>query len=315
MKTFFCFLLIGFGQFGYCQDTTFFDNNWKVCDKRNAAFYRVVVPNEGLFGFRNYYINNVLQMSGQSTLKDSLVKQGEFDYYNEKGDLIESAKFLNNVKQGKSMQFFDNGKIKRVTNFVNGDFNGETIYYNSNGVLIGRGQAKDNYWYGKWEKYNDDGTFLTYLYYDDNYAFSEIGVKASTPNYIWIYFDKKEDDSLITYLCRPVNDKINALNKYSEAPDINIFIPKEEIKYKHHSSQFDYKFTINDTSLIIKNVKMDQYVARNNSFYTHFFIDVNSRFKDFTIAISVKEAKFSFYEPIINEFVNNLSFVMIAGLK
>jgi antitoxin component YwqK of YwqJK toxin-antitoxin module len=129
-------------------------------------------------------------MEGQSSAKDSIFKQGDFKYYNEKGTLIEQTSFINNVREGKSTQFFDDGKPKRITNFENGIFNGETSYYNSKGILIGKGLSKDNYWYGKWEKYNDDGSFLTHLFYDDNFVFNEINLKTSTPNHIWVYFDK-----------------------------------------------------------------------------------------------------------------------------
>lgn len=306
MKFLFSILFFVIAHLSFSQNTTYYDINWKVCEKKNAAFYRVVLPSENLFEVKDYYINNTLQMTGLSTKKDSLVKQGKFSFYNEKGILIEATQFVDNIKQGKSTTFFDNGQIRRITNFVDDAFNGETIYYNSKGIMIGKGQAKDNYWYGKWEKYNDDGS-ITYLYYDDKHNFEEIGVKASTPKHIWAYFDKKEDDSLITYLCRPVNDKQKALNKFSESPDIQIFIPKVKKESNIDLSQFDYKFSINDASLKINKIKMNKNIESNNSLYRYFFIDVSAKTNYFTIAISVKETQFSFYESIITEFINNLT--------
>jgi hypothetical protein len=309
MKIILFVFFIALTQLLYGQDTIFYDNDWKVAKKTNASFYRIVLASQGAFVVKDYYINNVLQMTGQSSLRDSLVMQGEFNYYNEKGSLVETTNFLNNVKQGKSISYFDNGQLKRVTHFVNGDFNGETIYYTSNGVMIGKGEAKDNYWYGKWESYKGDGSFSHYLYYDEKYIFNDIRVNVSTPSHIWIYFDKKEEDSLITYLCRPVNDKINALNKYTDAPDVNIFIPKHKTGLNQPSSQFDYMFSIKDTSLQIGRVKMREHVSLNNSFYTYFFIDVLSKYKNFTIAITAKESKFPIYESVVKEFINNLTLV------
>jgi len=306
MKYFFSILSFVITHLSFSQTTTYYDANWKACEKKNAAFYRVVSPSKNLFEVKDYYINNTLQMSGYSSKKDSLVHQGKFNFYNEKGILIETTQFADDVKQGKSVSYFDNGQIKRTTNYVNGAFNGETIYYNSNGIMIGKGLAKDNYWYGKWEKYNDDGSFMTNLYYDDHYNFKEIGVTASTPNHIWIYFDKTEEDSLITYLCRPVNSKQKATDKFSEAPDVQIFIPKTK-KETTNSTQFDYKFTINDPSLKIIKVKMNKNVESNNNLYRYFFIDITSKTNSFTVAISVKETKFPFYESILAEFVNNLT--------
>ncbi|WET03442.1 hypothetical protein [Flavobacterium sp. YJ01] len=308
MKFLFSILSFVIAHLSFSQTTTFYDTNWKVCEKKNAAFYRVVSPSANLFEVKDYYINNTLQMAGYSTKKDSLIKQGKFNFYNDKGILIETTQFVDNIKQGKSFLYFDNGQIKRATNFVNDAFNGETIYYNSNGIMIGKGLAKDNYWYGKWEKYNDDGSFMTNIYYDDKYSFDEISVKASTPNHIWIYFDKTKEDSLITYLCRPVNNKQDASNKFSEAPDVQIFIPNTKKEPTNTSSQFDYKFSINDPSLKITKVKMDKNVEGNNGLYRYFFIDVTSKINSFTIAISVKETRFPFYESILTEFVNNLTF-------
>ncbi|MBZ4034790.1 hypothetical protein K6T82_08430 [Flavobacterium sp. 17A] len=310
MKFFFSVLSFVIAHLSFSQTTTFYDADWKVCEKKNAAFYRVVSPSANLFEVKDYYINNTLQMTGYSTKKDSLVRQGKFNFYNEKGILIETTPFVNNIKQGKSFSYFDNGQIRRATNYVNDAFNGETSYYNAKGILIGKGLAKDNYWYGKWKKYNDDGSFMTNIYYDDKYTFDEINVKASTPNHIWIYFDKTEEDSLITYLCRPVNDKQNAINKFSEAPDVEIYIPKEKKEPNPTSTQFDYKFSINDPALKITKVKMDKNVESNNNLYRYFFIDVSSKTNSFTIGISVKEAKFPFYESILEEFVNNLKVEM-----
>jgi antitoxin component YwqK of YwqJK toxin-antitoxin module len=194
----------------HSQDTTFFNSDWKPCKKDTASFYRVVSENGSLFKISDFYITNIIQMQGQSSVKDSLFKQGDFYYYNNKGVLIENSSFINNIKEGKSTQYFENGKPKRITNFKNGSFNGETFYYNSKGILIGKGFAKDNYWYGKWEKYNDDGSFLTNLFYDDKFIFKELNLKTSTPHHIWLYFDKVENDSLIKYLCRPTNSKSDA---------------------------------------------------------------------------------------------------------
>ena len=128
----------------YSQDTTYFDSDWKLCKKDMASFYRIILQYGSLFQVSDYYISNVLQMQGKSSVKDSIFKQGNFNYYNEKGILIEQTSFVNNIKEGKSTQFFENGKPKRITNFKCGIFNGETVYYNSNGIIIGKGLANNN---------------------------------------------------------------------------------------------------------------------------------------------------------------------------
>ena len=295
-------------SFCYSQDTTYFNSDWKICKKDRASFYRVISQKENLFQVSDFYITTVLQMQGQSSVKDSIFKQGDFYYYNEKGNLIELTTFVDNIKQGKSTQYFENGKPKRITNFTNGDFNGETMYYNSNGILIGKGLAKDNYWYGKWEKYNDDGSFFTNLFYDDKFIFKEIGLKVSTPNHIWVYFDKVENDTLIKYLCRPTNSKSNALFKFSGAPDVNIVMPKNNQKdISNGRSQFDYKYNINDSSLFIKNVEVVEHVPIKDQFYKYVYVDIIAKTISFEIVIGVNEEKFDFYEPIINEFISNIS--------
>src|SRR5688572_23270938 len=253
-------------SYGYSQvDTLFFDKNWKACKKENAAFYRTNLEKGNLFEVNDFYMNNVLQMKGQSSYKDSLFRQGDFYYYNVSGNLIETVTYIDNLRHGKSIQYFDNGKIKRITNFTNGDFNGETIYYNSKGILIGKGLSKDNYWYGKWEKYNDDGSFLTYLFYDDKFTFDEIGVKVSTPNTIWLFFDKVENETTIKYLCRPTNHKYEALAKFSEAPDVHIIVPKKPVRETNlEEPRLDYTFKIYDTSINIDNVEIVKHVPVND---------------------------------------------------
>jgi hypothetical protein len=294
--------------YSHSQDTLYFNSSWAKCEKQNADYYRVIKPKDGIYEIQDFYRSNILQMRGYSSFKDSLFKQGEFNYYNEKGMLTEVVLFIDNVKNGKSSQYFDNGKTKRITNFVNGNFNGETIYFNLNGIIIGKGQAKDNYWFGKWEKFNDDGSFMTYLFYDDKFEFNEIGIKTFTPNNIWVYFDKIETDTSVRYFCRPVNSKNNAIAKFTEAPDVTVIIPKgksNDFKILSEGS-FDYKFNVKDTGIKIENVELVKHIPIKNSFFFYYYIDLISKLKKFEIIIAVNEDKFEFYEEIINEFISNL---------
>ena len=95
-----------FTSFIYCQekkDTVYFDEDWSICEQPVAAYYRVCELNKDSIFFykgeiKDYYKDGKLAVSGD--YGETGAKNGEFIFYNEKGNVIRKGDFLNNVMMG-----------------------------------------------------------------------------------------------------------------------------------------------------------------------------------------------------------------------
>lgn len=149
------------------DETTFFDSNWKVTNRKSAVYYRPLVDMvDGLYSVKNYYSsNNQLQMEGYATnVNDNnatfigkvvyYFESGEVDYlmYYNKGVLKQA---LDKNKNGYTKIGFFNGRNKPV--FVVDKFGKITeINYSKNGYIK---DVKWNYISALKKKYNQYYSF------------------------------------------------------------------------------------------------------------------------------------------------------------
>lgn len=111
-------ILICFGKNSFSQDLTdtiYFDNNWAICEKEAASYYRV-----GMLRIKGiaFYVGETTDhfMNGQLQMKAT---------YDDNGNL-----------QGNASIYYENGKKKAEGNFTNGIMTGNWNYYDGSGALL-----------------------------------------------------------------------------------------------------------------------------------------------------------------------------------
>lgn len=318
------------------QNLIYINSSGKTCIKNEAVFYRTITPFKKLYKFENYYISGKIQMVGFSVTKDSLFKVGKFTYLKEDGTNDTIVNYKNNIENGEyklfypanaikeigtyknglltgeNFQYFENGKIKRISYFKKGKYNGKMIYFNKNGIKIGEGQAKEDTWIGKWEKYDDNGVFLTNLFYSDRFKFKEGRLKIETPNHIWMYYPREEEDSNYNYFCRLTNIKNTPKIYLNDSPEIYITIPKQGENFSINNlkiddkDKYDYILNIKDSKINIYNTFLTKSNSDNNKEYSKIYIELLIENQIVLIKIKVLSEKLNDYESAIKEFITNM---------
>lgn len=134
------------------DETTFFDSNWKVTNRKSAVYYRPFVEMvDGLYHVKDYYAsNNQLQMEGYANemINENIKFEGKVVYYYETGKVDNEA-------------YYDKGILKQL---IDNDKNGYTR------VVFYKGEKEsvfDTKNYGKVIeiKYSENG-FIEYLKWD-----------------------------------------------------------------------------------------------------------------------------------------------------
>lgn len=137
-----------FTSFIFCQekkDTIYFDEDWSICEQPIAEYYRVCNLNtDSIFFYKgevkDYYKDGKLAVSGD--YGETGTKNGEFIFYNEKGNITRKGNYLNNNMMG-DWYFYDSlGNLKAqffcktaldFTPILLIDNNNDTILKNGNG--------------------------------------------------------------------------------------------------------------------------------------------------------------------------------------
>jgi hypothetical protein len=130
------------------KDTIFFDEDWSICEKPVAEYYRVCVLNKtekDVFytgNVKDYYIDGSLEMTGYYS--EFGIKNGDFIFYNKKGVVIKQGNFLNNEMMGDwfyydsthklQAQFFCRSSLDFVPIFLINN-NNETVVKDGNGTF------------------------------------------------------------------------------------------------------------------------------------------------------------------------------------
>jgi antitoxin component YwqK of YwqJK toxin-antitoxin module len=133
----------------FCQekkDTIFFDEDWSICEKPVAAYYRVCELNKSKAIFykgdvKDYFIDGSIEMTGH--YNKSGYKEGEFTFYNNKGQLIIKGQYLNNEMSGRWFFYDSNGRLTVEFYCKNtNDFVPVTIVNSNNDTLLKNGTGK-----------------------------------------------------------------------------------------------------------------------------------------------------------------------------
>jgi TonB family protein len=159
LKLFFLLFFTNFflNTYIFSQDTTFnyLNKDWKKCKKIEATYYRKLYKNNNLWMVEDYYISGQIQMTGSYLKKNMKVREGDFIYYYEDGQISTKYHITKNLFNGNYMKYYENGVISREGKYVQDLLEGEWITYYKNGNVKSLEEYKnskyngDCYWYFK----------------------------------------------------------------------------------------------------------------------------------------------------------------------
>ncbi len=123
--------------------TEFFDEDWKLCAKTKAAYYRLVTfkaPNIPAGKIRDFYISGELQNEFEALYlraDEPLTNfyHGENKLYTEEGDLSRITQYVNNKRQGPASTYFSNGQKSEEYAYDDDELDGPYIQYDSDGHI------------------------------------------------------------------------------------------------------------------------------------------------------------------------------------
>ena len=141
--------------------TTYYDRDWKKCNKDFAIYYRKAYPDNSsnMWIVKDYHMSGQLQMLGTYSDKKLKKQQGSATFYHHNGKLAQVGQYLDNksvgvwkiyyvsgsiASEGKKIDgkndsiwtyYHLNGSIKGTTNFVNGIREGESVWYYESGKI------------------------------------------------------------------------------------------------------------------------------------------------------------------------------------
>ncbi|MBA4241952.1 MAG: hypothetical protein C0448_14600 [Sphingobacteriaceae bacterium] len=105
---------ICFGQ----TDTTFFNAEWKKCEKTDAKFYRTIVKSKDNFIISDMFANNKPQMIAVCTNSiDPLNKNGNCTYFDEKGNKESQGLYKDSKPTGTWTWYDNDGKDSTVATY------------------------------------------------------------------------------------------------------------------------------------------------------------------------------------------------------
>lgn len=127
------------------KDTVYFDEDFSICERPVAEYYRVCVLNrtDNVFykgEVEDYFIDGQVKMKGNYDEDGS--KHGTFVFYNNKGDILKTGEYVSGAMSGNWL-FYDNNKRLRAIFNCKGENditpillikeNGDTLLKNGNG--------------------------------------------------------------------------------------------------------------------------------------------------------------------------------------
>ena len=100
------------------------------------------------------------RLTAKGTFNSNGNRDGTWVWYNTKGNVKESAEYVDGKLNGKNTHYYDNGKQKILSYYKNDELEGEHLFYNENGALQQRKNFKAGKLDGSYETYHGVGKQL-----------------------------------------------------------------------------------------------------------------------------------------------------------
>ena len=108
--------------------------------------------------------------------KETLRRDGLYKSYDEAGQLIEEANYVNDTLNGIRRLYYPDGQLQIEEQYAMGDFIGTYRSYHANGEVDQEGTYIGNEMTGPWKRYYENGQLMEsveFLNNDENGAFVE----------------------------------------------------------------------------------------------------------------------------------------------
>ncbi len=99
------------------KDTTFFDKNWKSCNRSEAEYFRTFKKEGANYVVTDHYLFNQPQMIATCTQVDSLIKNGKCSFFNKNGFKTSEGNFINNKRLGKWTWWDEESKDSTIAEY------------------------------------------------------------------------------------------------------------------------------------------------------------------------------------------------------
>lgn len=162
--------------FSQKSDSIYYDKDWEVTTKANAAFYRLMPLKQigELVLLQDFYINGTQQFEGYTLKANENAYVGDIIWYDENGNDENFKQYRNDTKNLTLLYYHANGKVRKKVQYKNGVKDGEAIIYVTDGTVLMKGiYAKGKPESGSFEmvKNNED--------YDYNEKVEEISMSET----------------------------------------------------------------------------------------------------------------------------------------
>jgi len=155
---------------GQTQEKIYYDEDWKVCNKSNADYYRLITFDENgkpLGKVKDYYITGELQWEGYFSYVDKYdnskdINEGHCIWYHKNGNKSRESEMVNNLENGRTTFWYENGNKAREVDYKMGVPDGIWIDYYETGKIFRKfnftdGELKDKFFtecdeFGKCQK-------------------------------------------------------------------------------------------------------------------------------------------------------------------
>lgn len=109
-------IVVSFNCFGQ-KDTTFFDKNWKKCNRSEAEYFRTVKKEGENYSVTDHYLSNQPQMIATCSQLDPLIKNGKCSFFDSSGFKTSEGNYMNNKPLGKWIWWDEESKDSTIVEY------------------------------------------------------------------------------------------------------------------------------------------------------------------------------------------------------
>lgn len=171
------------------QDTTtvYLDYNFSKTKEKKAEYYQKKIKVSKELSYSEIYrINGTIYQKGFYQIKDSRIKEGQFETYYSDGSLHQTGDYLNDVRVGLWKVYYATGEKKSYGNY-NSEGKKDSVWVNlyKNGATKSIGNYSNGDRTGEWLGFFDDGTKNYIEHYNDTGAFHGTYVDYGTERLLY----------------------------------------------------------------------------------------------------------------------------------
>lgn len=126
------FLLIFLSEFGFGQDTIYYNREWRKTDSYLEMEYYSIITRDDADTSKawenSYYRSGQIRKAAFYSNYSKGIKEGQSKTWYESGKLKEEAHFSNNKLDGKLLTYWENGQLKREDSYVSGKLEEGRVY-------------------------------------------------------------------------------------------------------------------------------------------------------------------------------------------